>query len=192
MLAWCLMQIGHPAAALPLAERAVAAEPDNPLYLGTLGQLHFALGDMTAAEAHLRQSLAGVERPSTRVALARTLAAQGNYVDAVIAAEQALSRWKAVWPPHEPGPDQVRAWVAEWRANILPGTAEPAAAAPWYRRVWAFKGRQVLPWLALLAALSAAGGLERCRSPEPLVRHYPEGQSRPSSPCGNRVGNRFW
>ncbi len=47
----------RPAAALPLAERAVAAEPENPFYLGTLGTAQLRLWRHQAAAENLLKAI---------------------------------------------------------------------------------------------------------------------------------------
>ena len=54
---WGSLEVEHAPIALPLAKAAVQAEPTNPYYLGTLGDLFLALGSAAEAERSLRSSL---------------------------------------------------------------------------------------------------------------------------------------
>jgi tetratricopeptide (TPR) repeat protein len=57
-----------------LARAAVAHDGENPFFLGTLGAVDLLRGDLTAAEAHLRDAIARHE-PATLAATDRTLLA---------------------------------------------------------------------------------------------------------------------
>jgi len=70
-LAGALSSTGHPAEAVPLFERALAAGPRTTMILNGLGLTRLALGDRAGAAAALRESLRlDPEQPD----VARTLA----------------------------------------------------------------------------------------------------------------------
>ena len=128
-VAWSALQRGHPEAGLVWARAAVAGRPEEANFLDTLGQILLAQGEYAEAEAVLRQALAAQQRTSTRVALARTLAAQGQHAAAAVEAEEALAEHTGPWPGDAPGAQQVRSWMQEWRDSSGAAPASQRAAA---------------------------------------------------------------
>ena len=129
VVAWSALQRGHPEAGLVWARAAVAGRPEEANFLDTLGQILLAQGEYAEAEAVLRQALAAQQRTSTRVALARTLAAQGQHAAAAVEAEEALAEHTGPWPGDAPGAQQVRSWMQEWRDSSGAAPASQRAAA---------------------------------------------------------------
>ena len=149
-LAWALLRQGRPAAALPFARRAVAAQPENPAHVDTLGEVLVAVGEPVAAEPYLRQVLKTVNLSVTRLALAQALAAQGRYPEAAAEGERALRQRRGGTGVWDGDLATARAAVARWRAAAAaaPATAGPGRA----RRFVAALGRAT-PTLAVLVAL---------------------------------------
>ncbi|HET8625811.1 MAG TPA: tetratricopeptide repeat protein, partial [Thermomicrobiales bacterium] len=119
-LAYSLLRIGRPDAALAFARAAAAGAPDSPYPHGTLGATLLALGEPAEAEAALRESLRRRDDPGNRLELARTLAAQSRYVEAMTEAERALREHTGPWREDEAGPEAVESWLAAWRAAAAP------------------------------------------------------------------------
>lgn len=117
-VAWALAVNGRPAAALPYARAAVAADI-QPWNQSTLGRTLVELGQYAEAEPFLRTALDYY--PGAYVSLARALAGQGRYDEAVTAAERALSKLKGRWPSEEPDRAHVLAWIPQWRAHKAVG-----------------------------------------------------------------------
>src|SRR5690606_4254178 len=71
------LALSHPDRALPLRQRAVTLEPDSTAWVA-LGQLHLLTGDLTAAEAALRQAYERLPaRADVHRSYASCLAARG-------------------------------------------------------------------------------------------------------------------
>ncbi|MGN6812361.1 MAG: site-2 protease family protein [Thermomicrobiales bacterium] len=116
-LAYSLAMVGRPADALPFARAALARNATNPYVHGTLGEILLALDDPAGAEAELRQSLHLRNQTVNRLALARALAAQGRYPEAIAEAEHSLRQQPQPWPDDLPGRATVAAWIAAWQTN---------------------------------------------------------------------------
>ena len=125
-LAYSLAMVGRPADALPFARAALALNATNPYVHGTLGEILLALGDPVGAEAELRQSLHLRNQTVNRLALARALAAQGRYPEAIAEAEHGLRQQPQPWPDDLPGRATVAAWIAAWQTNA---SGTPALSA---------------------------------------------------------------
>lgn len=144
-LAWVLWRRREYAAALPLARQAVAAAPADPVHLDTLARVLISLGQPAEAEPHAWRALEGGNHPRIRLTLARALAAQGRYREAVAQGERAL----ADLPGHRAAAhldlDRVERWLASWRQS--------AAADPTPPRY----GEALTRALPVLAVVAAAG-----------------------------------
>ncbi len=116
-LAWMLFQLGRLDDALPVARSALDADPRNANVLDTLGRILEACGQYEEAEKVLRTSLGQRKDPYTRVALAKALAGQGRYIEAVSEAREALARIGRSAKPDEPPSDVIRGWVDAWTAR---------------------------------------------------------------------------
>ncbi|HWI62735.1 MAG TPA: hypothetical protein VNT75_12895, partial [Symbiobacteriaceae bacterium] len=111
-------RINRSVEALPWARSAVEREPKNFAYLDTLGQVLLETGDALEAETHLRKSFQLLKRVGTLVGLARALAAQGRYLEAAATGEEAIALSKGSWPPNERPEEEVRQWIAYWKASV--------------------------------------------------------------------------
>ena len=129
-IAWMLYQLGRPDDALPVARSAVDSDPRNANLLDTLGRILEARGDYEEAERVLRDSLGQRNDPYARVALAKALAGQGRYREALPEARSALARIKSRQRPDEPSPDVIRGWMVGWQAKAAEGTENPEACPP--------------------------------------------------------------
>ncbi len=114
-VAYALLLAGRLEDALPLATASDAAVPGDGCTLGTLGEIHLALGDPALAEELLRRALAAREISINRLALARALAAQRRYEEACVEAERVLTT--------HPGP-----WLAAWGGASATGQPQRAIA----------------------------------------------------------------
>ncbi|MGN6697826.1 MAG: hypothetical protein ACTHMR_06690, partial [Thermomicrobiales bacterium] len=81
------------------------------------GEILLALDDPAGAEAELRQSLHLRNQTVNRLALARALAAQGRYPEAITEAEHGLRQQPQPWLDDLPSRATVVAWIAEWQTN---------------------------------------------------------------------------
>lgn len=115
--AWARLQFEHAPVALPLAQAAVQAEPNNPDYQGTLGSILLALGSAAEAERRLRWSLGRRDDVSDRLCLAQALAAQGRHTEAIAEIERVLSTGAESWPGDAPSPVATRELLEEWRGS---------------------------------------------------------------------------
>lgn len=115
-IAWALLMAGRAADALPYARAAINTAAPKPAHLDTAGRVLFETGALAEGEAILRQALRWENDLGTRVALARTLAAQGRFAEAVGEARRALDQQRGPWPADEPSTGQVELWIAEWNA----------------------------------------------------------------------------
>ena len=147
-LAWVLLRRQQPDPALVLAERAVAAAPENAGYRDTLARVLLLLQRPAEAEAHLRLALEYNNHPRIRLTLARTLAVQERYGEAAREGERALRDLANHRAAREVDDDRVRRWVAEWREAAPP---EPPAPPPTWRQRLTGVG-QAAPAAAVLAA----------------------------------------
>lgn len=114
--AWYCYLKGRSATGLAYAREAVAAMPEQWGFLGTLGRILIEVGQPEEAVEVLRRSIAIDSQPRTRVALARALAACGDYEEAVRQANQGLTEQAEPWPSGESARSQVQTWVDEWQA----------------------------------------------------------------------------
>jgi tetratricopeptide (TPR) repeat protein len=127
--AWLLVELGQPAAALPLAERAARmAEklaPESPQLgkaLARLGEAHLALGQAARAIAPLERALqlAGPQnealfnvRAEACFSLARVLErARRDRPRALALAEEARKLYAAQGPPARRDVAQIDSWLA--------------------------------------------------------------------------------
>ena len=117
-LAWMLYLLGRPDDGLPFAQSAVESDPRNPALLDTLGRILEARQEYEQAEQTLRKALGLRRDPYTRVVLARALAGQGRYKEAVAEAGDAVARIKGKQPADEPSVDVIRGWLDDWRASV--------------------------------------------------------------------------
>ncbi|MDP2857171.1 MAG: hypothetical protein Q8P50_04240 [Bacillota bacterium] len=126
-LAWMLYLLGRPDEGLPFARSAVESDPRNPALLDTLGRILEARQEYGEAEETLRKSLVQRSDPYTRVVLARALAGQGRYKEAVSEAGDALTRIRDKQRDDEPPLDAIRGWLDDWR--VREGQAAQSAGA---------------------------------------------------------------
>jgi Flp pilus assembly protein TadD len=117
--AWQLLGNGAAAEALPYARAAATVSPESPNILDTLGQVLLVLGEAEAAEQPLRASLVLRNRPGTRFALARSLAAQGRIAEAIAEGEAALEPAAGNWSSTEITVEQARAEIQQWRTAAV-------------------------------------------------------------------------
>jgi tetratricopeptide (TPR) repeat protein len=89
--------------ALPLAERAVAAEPENAAYLDTLGWVLFRLGRPAEAATHLERAIQHDDEPDGVV-----LDHLGDVYLAAGRAPDALDAWRRALEHYDPVQDAAR------------------------------------------------------------------------------------
>ncbi|MGE5674456.1 MAG: site-2 protease family protein [Mycobacterium leprae] len=116
-IGWVMVVRGHAAHALPFARAAVALAPRNAACLDTLGRLLVETGSPMEAEGCLREAVRTARFPDSRVFLARALADQGRYAEAVAEAEAAL-KYQGKWPADAPTREAVRSWIEAWRNPV--------------------------------------------------------------------------
>lgn len=114
-LAWVLLVAGRTAEAVPYVEAMMEHGHLPAAYLDTVGRVLTEAGRLAEGERYLRESLAEQDDALTRVALARALAAQGRYSEAVTEGERALRTQRGPWPEDEPPRGQVETWIDRWR-----------------------------------------------------------------------------
>ncbi|MFN0129052.1 MAG: tetratricopeptide repeat protein [Verrucomicrobiales bacterium] len=119
--------------AVPLVQRALKFDPENPAYLDTLGWCHFKKGEFAAALDTLTRAEAASERPVAEISdhRAQALWALDRRPEAIALLEEVVQR-----------PDATAAMkqrLAEWRAAI-PRTEGPGAQPmPFVQRTpWCF------------------------------------------------------
>jgi tetratricopeptide (TPR) repeat protein len=101
LLAWAHLRAGDPAAALPLAEAALAGAPDNPAILDTCGEARIRTGDVEGGLPLLERSWSagqahpGSARAYTACSLALAWEARGD--------AQSAAHWWAEAERLDPG-----------------------------------------------------------------------------------------
>ena len=105
--------MGEHAKALPLAEAAAAASPQNPQILDTLGTIQLALGEAEVAAEKLATALRRGAGALTQARYALALARSGDQEQARLALSEAKARDDAQG-------DDFDALVKEVESNLAP------------------------------------------------------------------------
>lgn len=97
--------------AVPLVQRALKFDPDNPAYLDTLGWCHFKKGEFTAALDALTRAEAASERPVAEISdhRAQTLWALERRSEAIALLEKVVQQPDAT--------AEMKERLAQWRAT---------------------------------------------------------------------------